>query len=352
MPKPKLLVLHGMGAHSAEQIKQTVIDAANTALHRYKRFKDVKFENEVSVTGIGYDDIFEQERKRLVKNNLSISDYLKTNKKIAKGFITKIVELESEIGEDNFLTTHALDVIFYLTLKGEEVRLRVIKEIADAWVNRRNEDMHILGHSLGTAVLHDTMHKAYTGGIDGHKLDCVTHKFNSLWMMANVSNLTYSLSPFGIKFDPFNSKVRPSYVEDGSVEEFYNFWHKLDPFTLFHRFAPENDGSWLPMGVYDELYKYKEIDTIGSTLNPHDLTEYISNPYVSYRFLKRIMPADVFDPTFDEVNRADKQYKHLESEAKKIATHVKKIKSIKDIKEFVNAVKGFEEYIDKLKGTM
>ena len=352
MPKPKLLVLHGMGAHSAEQIKQTVIDAANSALHRYKRFESVQFENEVSVVGIGYDDIFDQERKRLVKNNQTVSDYLKTNKKIDKGFLSKIVKLESDIGADSFLNTHALDVIFYLTLKGEEVRLRVVKEIADAWANRRNEDMHIMGHSLGTAVLHDTMYKAYTGGIDGHKLNCVTHKFNSLWMIANVSNLTYELSPFGIKFDPFKSKVRPSFADDGCVEEFYNFWHTLDPFTLFHRFAPKNDGSWLPESIYDELYKPKEISTIGGSLNPHDLTEFISNPYVSYRFLKRIMPADVFDPTLEEVNKADAKHKNLDSEYKKIAKHIKGIKKIDDIEAFVIAVKEFEEYVEKLKGSL
>lgn len=349
MSKPKLLVLHGMGSHSAEQVKQTVIDAANSALHRYKRFNNIKFEDEVSVVGIGYDDIFEQERKRLVSNNQSVSDYLKTNNEIDKDFIQKIVDLETAIGKDSFLTTHALDVIFYLTLKGEEVRLRVIREIADAWKNRRNEDMHILAHSLGTSVLHDTLYKAYTGGIDGHRLDVINHKFNSLWMMANVSNLTYKLSPFGINFNPFESIVRPSSVDDGCVEEFYNYWHALDPFTLFNRFEPKNDESWISSPVYDELYNSKEIETIGSTLNPHDLTEYIVNPYVSYRFLKRVMPADVFDPSFDEVQKADAQYKHLEGEAKKIRDHVKKIKSIGDIKELVIVTKDFKEYIDKLK---
>lgn len=349
MSKPKLIVLHGMGVHSAEQIKKTVIDAANLALHRYKRFKNIKFEDEVNVIGIGYDDIFEQERKRLTKNNQSISDYLKTNSKVDKKFIKKIVDLESAIGKDSFFTTRALDVIFYLTLKGEEVRLRVIREIADVWKDRRNEDIHILAHSLGTSVLHDTLHKAYSGGIDGYRLDAVTHKFSSLWMMANVSNLTYSLSPFGIKFDPLKSKVRPSYTDDGCVEEFHNYGHVLDPIALFHSFNPKNDSSWLPVPIYDELYNYKEINKIGSSLNPHDLTEYISNPYVSYRFLKRIMPADIFDPTQGEVNRADLQYKNFAAEIKKITLYVKKIKSINDIGELVSVVKDFEDYIEKLK---
>jgi hypothetical protein len=352
MSKPKLIVLHGMGAHSAEQIKQTVIEAANSALHRYQRFETINFQDHVAVTGIGYDDIFEQERKRVAELNQSVSAYLSANGGVAPDFIKKIVSLEQKISEDNFFTTHALDIIFYLTLKGEEVRLRVIREIADVWANYNGEDVHVLGHSLGTAVLHDTLHKAYTGGIDGHTLSCVTHKFKSLWMMANVSNLTHSMSPFGVKFDPFNSVVRPSDSSDGCTESFYNYWHKLDPFTLFHRFEPKNDGSWLPMEIYEDSYSGKEIKTIGSSLNPHDLTEYISNPYVSYRFLKKIMPSYIFNPTLAEMHEANSKYIRFTAEAQKIADHVGEIDSIDDIKELVLATKNFEAYIKTLKDNL
>ena len=350
MSRSKLIVLHGMGFHSAEATKQTVIDAANRVLRRYTRFKEVRFEDYVHVIGIGYDDIFEDERKRLVENNTKVSDFLKTGK-IAPDFVKKLVELEARIGEDKFFTTHALDVIFYQTLLGEQVRLRVVREIADVWKEWRHQDMHIMAHSLGTAVLHDTLHKAYTSGIGGIKFSPVTHKFDSLWMLANVSNLTFSITPLKIKFNPYKSVVRPSYTDDGCTEEFYNYWHVLDPFTLFHKFAPANDGSWVPEVIYDSLYKSKPdgLKYIGSTLNPHDLSEYISNPYVSYRFMSRMLPRDVFDPTEAEIKQADAKYKNLEGDAKKIAEYVKKIKSIDDIAQLVEAIKGFEDYLDQLK---
>lgn len=355
MAESRLIVLHGMGIHSAESVKESVIKAANTALKRYPGHKNTRFEQEVDVIGVGYDDLFEKERNRLSTNNQHLSDLLSGNNRIGPDFIRKIVALENRIGDNDFFATHAFDVILYLTLKGEEVRLRVIEKIAGAWSRRRNEDMHVLAHSLGTAVLHDTLHKAYTGGIKdtrngkNYKLSCVNHKFDSLWMVANVSNLTARLSPFGVRFDPYKSVVKASDGSDGCTELFYNLRHKLDPFTLFYPFLPEPADGWVTPAVYAEMYSYIENERIGSTINPHDLTAYLLDPNVSYRFLKRVMPQGLFNPSAADAEKADAKFKDVLGTARRIGEHMSNIRTVDDIEDFVLMVKEFEEYIAMLK---
>lgn len=355
MAKSKLIVVHGMGVHSASSIKKTVVDAANEALHRYPGYNSEKFENHVDVIGVGFDDIFEKERKRLKQNNESLSDYLKGNSTAVPKFIQSIVSLENEIGKEAFFATHAFDVLLYLTLKGPEVRLRILEKIAKEFDRRRDESIHVMAHSLGTAVLHDTLHKAYKGGITdskagySYKLDCVDHKFDSLWMVANVSNLTATLSPFGVKFDPYDSLVRPSRGNDGCAKYLYNLRHALDPFTKFYPFKPKKDDGWVPKPVFDEYYRYIRNTRIGHTLNPHSLAGYLLDPNVSYRFLARVMPFGTFMPTGADADKADAKFKDVVGEAKRIAEHVSNIRAVDDVTDFVMMVKDYEEYIEQLK---
>ena len=348
-----LMVLHGMGEHSKASVEKEVKDAANKALHRYKKYEGLDYGSLVEVVGIGYDHIFEAERKRLDQQNTSVSQFLKASQNVSTGFISKIAELEDEIGEDNFFTTHALDVIFYLTLLGELVRLEVVDEISKVWEKKGDARVHILGHSLGTAVLHDTLQKAYTGGIadeDGKSwsLDLVNQKFDSLWMVANVSNLICSLTPFDISFDPFKSIVKPGDGNNGCTSYFYNIYHELDPFTLFYRFAPKLSQAWIEPRIYRDYYREISTEAISSTKNPHDLGAYIADPEVSYPFLRRTLPQGAFSPGLEEIQEAHLKFKNLKGEYKKIEDHVKSIDTIKDIRDLVRMMDEFEKYINDL----
>ena len=352
MADSKLVVVHGMGVHSAEATKVLVTDAANKALNRYPEYQSVKFEDYVDVIGIGYDDIFEAERKRLESANMGVSQYLKSHGGISSSFVTKIVELEESIGEDNFYTTHALDVILYLTLQGEPVRLKVVKELSDVMDDDGTFDIHVLAHSLGTAVVHDTLHKAYEGGIQfegkNYTLDRINNKLDSLWMIANVSNLTASLTPFSIEFDPFKTRVKPSRSDNGCTRYFYNVHHKLDPFTLFYRFDPKMSDGWVGPETYDRYYRKIETEAISESLNPHDLFAYLIDPEVCYPFLKRVMPEGLFDPSPDDIQSANAGFRNLVGVVNDIRDHVGQIDSIKDIKDLLEMVKNFEAYIEEL----
>ncbi|WP_428239559.1 hypothetical protein [Gynuella sp.] len=352
-----LAVAHGMGQHTTESLRTLIEKAANTALQRYPTFRNRNFENYVDIKPIVYDDIFEQERQRIVQSNRPVSDYFKSATNLPSLFIENIVELEADVGDDNFYTTQALDVLLYASLHGESVRLRILSEICTHMATKGSASFHVIGHSLSTSAIIDTLHKAYTGGItdqNGHsfKLDTITHKLDSLWMFANVSRLMHRLNPIRTSPDPKDTVVKPGTGTDSCTLHYYNIHHELDPFTRFLHFDPQPNEAWIHPDDYESYYHKLITHNIGESLDPHDLTGYLTDPLVSYRFLKRVMPAGSFNPSRDEVMKAHASVRNLADESKKIATYVNSIGSVSDFKTFLKMVKEYQEYITSLKSSM
>lgn len=351
-----LVVTHGMGVHTEASTKETVVKAANIALQRYPTYRSAKFENFVEVKAIGYDDIFEAERIRITQSNKPVSEYFRSAANLPSLFIENIVGLEQDIGEDNFYTTHALDVLLYAALHGERVRLRTLEKLCGFMESKGDAAFHVMGHSLGTAVMHDTLHKAYTGGITdekankNYKLDTITHKLDSLWMVANVSRLLYALNPIRTTNDPKDTVVKPGTGPECCAFHMYNVRHILDPFTKYFSFSPHPGEGWLHPDDYDDFYHYLVTRKIGESVNPHDLAGYLMDPLVSYPFLKRVMPPGTFNPTKEEVIEAHKNVRNLVSELQKITNYVENISPIQDFRTFLKMVKEFEEYIETQKG--
>ncbi len=350
-----LVVTHGMGVHTETSTKETVVKAANIALQRYPTYKNERFENYVDVKAIGYDDIFESERERIAQSNKPVSEYFRSAANLPSLFIETIVGLEEDIGEDNFYTTHALDVLLYASLHGERVRLCTLEKLCSFMANKGDATFHLMGHSLGTAVMHDTLYKAYTGGITDEKtgknynLDPITHKLDSLWMIANVSRLLYALNPIRTTSDPKDTVVKPGTGPESCTLHMYNVQHILDPFTKFYRFDPQADEGWLHPDDYDDYYHYLVTRKIGESINPHDLGGYLIDPVVSYKFLKRVMPAGIFNPSREEAMEAHRNVRNIVGELQKITAYVDDISSIQDFKTFLKMVKEYEEYIETLK---
>ncbi|MDD1782440.1 hypothetical protein LRP49_14810 [Enterovibrio sp. ZSDZ35] len=358
MGKSILVVTHGMGEHTAEATKKKVIKAANIALSRYPSSKDTKFEDHVEIVSIGYDDIFEAERKRIKAANEPISAYFKTHSNLPASFIQQIVSLESRIDKDTFFTTHILDVLLYAGLHGPRVRLRLAEKFAEAMSTRTSDQaVHVMAHSLGTAAMHDMLAKLYDKGIEDengkrHAYTPGELRIDSLWMISNVSQLLYSVNRnvLGTSLNPLLSKVKPATDDSGCAEYFFNVFHEFDPFTLFGRFDPKFDEEWVSARVFQRNYVRIETERFTYSANPHDLVGYLTNPNVAIEFLDRVMPTGTFNVSDAEVDEAHRDVQDVHSGVKAIKDYVSAIDSFDDLKGLVSMIKAYGEFIEGLLG--
>ncbi|CZF77350.1 hypothetical protein [Grimontia marina] len=360
MEKSILIVTHGMGDHDAQSLKKTVVDAANLSLNRYPTIKarlqqeNKAFEDYVDVVPIEYNNIFEEERQRLVEANKPVSDYFRTVANADLRFVKELVKLEGKLADDNFYTTHLADVLFYASLLCERVRVQMLKVLVEVLSGRGNRDVHILAHSLGTAAMHDTLEKAFTGGIIDqntgrrYALDPTRDKIDSLWMVANISNLLFELNPIRTGFDPYNSRVKPSGTGTGAIRYFYNVYHRFDPFTLFKRFEPELEDNWVAADDFEEIYREIRTKDLFTSKNPHDLGGYLSDPLVADPFLRRVMPSGTFSPPREEARQVRDSVVGAFAKIDQIGDHVKEIDSVEDFSAFIKMLKDFKTFIDDL----
>lgn len=317
MSKPIVVLIHGMGNHTAPN-KTTgekgsfgveCVDTLNKALQMYPSFGNKNIESEVSFVEIHYNNIFDIARNEMAQNAKSISDFIKLSGSPISNIpnlVESLIDFESSLGSDKSFYTHWLDVILYKLYFGEFVRTKVAMEIGEILTKNNARDIHIIAHSLGTAVIHDTLHKIYSFGYQDNDdiadLHPTTHKIKSLWQIANVSRLANSILTIE---DPYKSIVRPG--AGGIVTNMKNIHHEWDPFTWPKKFVRKNDGNWLPTNTYKS--KYQDIETkIITQLNTHSITQYLHDPDV-HLFLFKTLKLDL--PTRTEVSKAKEDYKKL-----------------------------------------
>lgn len=339
--QPILIVIHGMGVHSENSFKEEVVSAGNKALRRYPGHEQDDFEKHVEVKPIAYDHIFETVRQRLVNANAPVAEFFKNNPEInnSLSLSKRMSELESSLGRDEFLSTHVFDVVLYLTLVGGWVRSYVIEKLVNIINENPNRRIHLLAHSLGTAVLHDSLaSRLRTDPPSGFKILDSSVSFDSIWTFANVSRLVanYSGRPH-----PYTTRVKPG--EKGCANCFFNVRHKLDPFTRPMRFAPEENPDWVRPVVLEESYGLIETEAI-SRLNTHDIGGYIEDPKVSLPFLFSLIPS--FDPSSDGIKEADAKFQNLQGQYEKIEEKFKDIDDFSDISDFLKLVKDFKVFVE------
>lgn len=343
MSKKVLILLHGMGVHTAESFKKEVMSGINASLKRYASYQHINFEDDVEIKSISYDHIFEERRKALADSGLAIQDIIKKLGGVdLPDIITTIARIDANLGGDEFAHTHVLDVILYLTMIGEQVRLHVEQEIVDVLRNTpQSTPVNILAHSLGTAVLHDSLHKLYSTGVSGGtQINVNQFKLSSIWMFANVSRIITTFS--GLK-DPYLSLVNPA--PGGCTNTFFNVFNSFDPFTLktFKRFDPPDDGKWIDTTTYK--YTYRSIETTKiSRGNTHSIEGYLEDPAVCHSFLNHFLP-EGFEPTEPEKTRGDNAFKHVESEATKIKGFVSTVDDKGDLVSLVKMIADFGDYL-------
>ena len=308
MPVDKhvIVLVHGMGKHAPGEFRRQFVTAANTAMRRYRGFETKRIENLVIVEEINYDRFFDEARQRMAQKSAPIYARLEGIAALTgrePGLVLKLANLERKFGRDRFLYTHFLDVVLYSTLLGARVRIEVARQLARIIADHPTRKIHVLAHSLGTAVVHDTLDLLYRENADlSHDIPglvLVTHRLASVWMIANVSRLMSSVS--GLT-DPYRSVVRPG--AGGCTNYLVNVRHELDVFAWFRPFAPRNDGSWIPPEYFERAYAEIETSAVRQP-NTHDFAGYVADPGLAVPLLARLVR---LAPGRAELDRVARQY--------------------------------------------
>ncbi|WP_293745858.1 hypothetical protein [uncultured Paraglaciecola sp.] len=343
MNKPMVLVIHGIGTHKPGETKKAIADGLNQAAKNFG-LSDFDVNDKVEFFQFNYSDFLDEIRLKDAKKAGELVDHLSLLKGRGLGekAASELVEFFSEADEDKFFNTHWLDVIYYgLMFWGENIRVDLAKKINDLMIEREqgNRKLHIVAHSLGTAVLHDTLAKLFRKDTDITSkvphLDVDRFKIDSIWTVANVSRLVNLLNDIA---DPNESIV--SCDSDGCTSEFYNIKNEFDPFTWFKEYKRPINQS----GRHITVKTVREIDT-------HDLKEYMEAPIVAEAFLSNVLNISVTDEQYAQgttkhaSTSINYSYKQLKATFDNLHQQNEPMDKFKAILAIVEAADSFQEKI-------
>ncbi|PMG27803.1 hypothetical protein BCU94_18790 [Shewanella sp. 10N.286.52.C2] len=285
MATKSLIIVHGMGKHTEASVKKEVVDALKIVFSRYETLKSKKPLNEIDVSVFDYDKYFEDYREAI--ENRGNSDIVTAVQSVSNKFggllpgaALEIAKLDQSITADNMFTTHWLDVLLYrFSLLAEPIQLDLAGKIAAEVTTKGGPNVHVLGHSLGTSVLHDTLARLYGPEPMDVKLSTVRDKLSCVHMVANVSRLLQSFRKAGA------SEVRPAL---GCCTNLIQYRHKLDPIPQIKPFTPTNNGGWVTHNIWEENYQLVEPNAV-TAANVHGLGHYLLDPEVHLPLLRAVM---------------------------------------------------------------
>ena len=296
--KQTLVIVHGMG--DPKDFKQEVVDSLNSGLKLYPACKKKKVEQLVDIVDYDYNSVFDKYRKAMADSAKPFADRLAALRAAGQSPIEgDFLTWESEIDSDTFFRTHWLDVLFYCyTFLAEPARIGLATKIVQAVDEKGAQNVHVLGHSLGTSVVHDTLeslYKKYAGHKRKKNLDPSTHRLGSVHLVANVSNLLESFCAVE------KSLVRPP---DGCTNAYYQYRHAVDPITWPSPFEPIENGFWTSGSIADDLQYRLVRPTAVLDLNTHAVTHYLRDPVCHGPLLQRLG----LELTSDDIKSAAQTY--------------------------------------------
>ena len=317
MSKPFVIILHGMGVHDESTLKKDVEDTLNPIAAKFNCLSNNvsnAFSDHVEIRYITYDDVWNDARKRIATTAGSMAERLE-GLNVYPSAIARLTSLEAKFDDDSFWYTHLLDVILYRTMIGQQAQIEVAKKIIDIFIeaNAAGQPCHFIAHSLGTALLHDTLFKLHSKKFapdaiypdkDYRLIPGLTNSIDSIMMIANVSQLFDKVGNVNIKdpsyISPYKTNINPG--PQGICQHFTNVLHRLDPIPVLYKFKPYNHWDT------ETLKRYHDLDTKrASQLNVHSLAHYLQDPVV-YEKLFSIILFHIYIPTDDELTNARKQH--------------------------------------------
>ena len=290
-----LFLIHGMGAGARPAGDPdwwpSVLDGIRRSAKPFKH--DAKFvtsapkAGQVLVVPLTYHQLFDQVRAQWAQQSPSEVGWLPLLQQLAFGDPVAVAKLPGWAqGAGSFFWTHVLDVLLYRYVAEFTIPIRelIAEQIAEAWNradldNGTNTPVHFLAHSLGTAVLHDSI--AFMG--QDPAFGPGTHMISTVVTCANVSAVLEN------GFPPYDSIDRPIFAPpppNGMTAMHYSFRHELDPIAeVVKTFRGDNHG-WPTNGYRDEV----AIDV--KDWNVHGYSHYLDNPVVHLRLFERLFPTE------------------------------------------------------------
>jgi len=289
MAKHVIFLVHGMGEF-ADGWSKDVQEQIAAAYSTYAIAKTLPFKDFFRFEEIAYNRHFDKLRKQWRDDSAAVGALLKKNGLEASA-VNKLASAGGAAGaEDQFLSTHVLDVVLYrfVPMVAEAARNEVAKRILDTLVAAPALDQprwSIVAHSLGTSVAHDALHALFTQGVNGKSLVGKT-KADLIMMIANVSRLLEEPN-----VDVYKSVVRPSAAPAEGICRYYvNARHDWDPIPRPKAFKPLDD--WPDVVTRrEDRYQLVQINAFQHK-NIHGLEHYLSNPKVHVALFRRLIPID------------------------------------------------------------
>ncbi|MGL6316427.1 hypothetical protein [Vibrio sp. WXL103] len=332
-----ILVVHGMGTHPEGSTLKTFTESVNLGLKHCGI--GWKIEQKADIREFNYSEYLDDHMKNdaaYAKSLLNVLPMME-GRGFVEDFAIELTEELSKFDEESFFYNNWLDVIYYsLLLQGVHIRVMLAEKVAEILkeANLHNKQVHIVAHSLGTAVVHDTLAQLFVkdspASYDAEitKLDTDRHYVDSVWMIANVSRLVNLLN--GIA-DPNHSIV--SSDVGGCANSFYNVANEFDPFTWVKEYNRK-----IEIGLHIETRLIRDINT-------HSLKEYVSDPKFIIEFIDRLedeyLTEEATATAHEQFNKEPKPSIQHDYEAIR--------EQVKIAKEDGNAVEGILAFYEAIK---
>lgn len=311
--KHTIFLLHGMGNHTGDWAKeQGYLDAIKQVYGQYEILAKKPIEDRFEFVPVSYDHIF-ADIVKIWADNAKMISALAAETGAPVGKLVNWLKGAGELNS-NFAWSHAADVLLYrgFRLVREAVCTNVANQIITV-VNKQHTEFgksswSVVAHSLGTAVIHDTLarigapNKDWPGNL---AFSSTNEQAKVVMMVANVSKVL-EVKTVDEPYDAYGQKdasgnflttVAPGFSGQLGRECLYyvNIRHKLDPFTIPKMFNPLDWPDHAAALAKPPRYVYNEVEHIHDA-NVHDFAHYFKHPDVHVPFFQRLITPDIISP--------------------------------------------------------
>jgi len=332
--KHTLFVVHGMGRHTGSDWLDEVWKKLVECSERYPHFANRKLEHYVELVPLGYDAEMVTALQRWDRNATDFKGFASAqNLRFAND-----LDWLTGISDDDagFLLSHVTDVIIHRFFEWDSERIRtklqtdIVTEVDRKRGVEANARFSVMGHSLGTSVIHDALAELGTAthidqNVNSHGVKNL--RFDSIHMLANVSRILQT------KPKAYESVVRPGprNAQDRYCLRMYSHRHELDPFTLPKPFEPV---SWGGAFRSTRLRHYRG-------WNIHGWLHYLDHPRVHIPILRAVSKSSAITP--HQQREAENNYPRFGGDLENLAVEQAKIAKIHEAVQSIDDDKGLAE---------